>query len=150
MPAVISKVWPDVNYPRIRSRGHWGNYKQPNLRWQSTKEIRNIQVYSLTATSAGGAFIQLLYFSPGFTSLLLYIKNSSRPFESSYMASFITTHTCGINPLCIKNWWHKTQNFCVKITQKRIPVLTNNVHTFHNATVPNNLTVLSSSNTWLN
>jgi hypothetical protein len=66
------------------------------------EKIRNIKVYRVTATSAGGAFIQLLYFSPGFTSLLLYIKNPSRPFESFYTASFITTHTCGIDTLFIK------------------------------------------------
>lgn len=39
MTAVIWKVSPDVNYPRIRSRGQGGNYKQPKSRWKKKFEI---------------------------------------------------------------------------------------------------------------
>ena len=101
VPAAISKVSPDVNYPRIRRGDTEETTNSPCQVGSHIKKIRNIKVYSVTSTSAGGAFIQLLYFSPGFTSLLLYIKKPSCPFESSYMASFITNHTCGINTLFI-------------------------------------------------
>lgn len=53
----------------------------PSQDGSHTEKIRNIKVYSVTDTSAGGAFNQLLYFSPGFTSLLLYIKKPITPFR---------------------------------------------------------------------
>jgi hypothetical protein len=49
---------------------------QGNMAVTHKKKIRNIKVYSATATSAGGASIQLLYFSPGFTSYY-YIQGNS-------------------------------------------------------------------------
>jgi len=52
----------------------------PSQDGSHTEKNRNIKIYSVTATSAGGAFVQLLYFSPSFTSLLLYIKKTITPF----------------------------------------------------------------------
>lgn len=51
----------------------WKLQTAPRQDGCNTGKIQNIIVKSVTATSAGGAFIQLLHFNPGFTSLLLYM-----------------------------------------------------------------------------